>query len=175
MRQKLGQVVLLTCPTGGCLAPAGAALPPFQPGSAGAAARGADVPPGMRHRRCPLPPHQNCATAERLGVPDRYATRRVVAQRNELLRGMVAATRGGSNATLAAASSGDGGSGSGSGGGSTGRPLLLLDLDAMTKWLPLEVTLSPHDFHYQCHATTQSAFQSEARHVLRCHWPAQAA
>ena len=107
VRQQVGQVVLLTCPT------------------------------------------------ERFGVPDRYATRRVVAQRNELLRQLVADSRGGS-ARSGAGSNGDagsagpaGGSGSSSSSSSNSSPFLLLDLDAMTKWLPREVALSPHDFHYQ--------------------------
>jgi hypothetical protein len=132
MRQQVGQVVLLTCPT------------------------------------------------ERFGVPDRYATRRVVAKRNELLRQMVADSRGGSAPSYAASSSrvasggeaagGDGsGSSSRSGSGSSSslssgssspgpNPFLLLDLDAMTKWLPRDVALSPHDFHYQCYAASHSAF-----------------
>ncbi len=103
-----------------------------------------------------------CPT-ERFGVPDRFATRRVVAQRNEVLRQMVADSRGGS-VPSGASGSGSAGSGTaagGSSGGSSGRSgsgrssgadpnlFLLLDLDAMTKWLPREVALSPHDFHYQ--------------------------
>ena len=107
-------------------------------------------------------------------MPDRFATRRVVAQRNELLRQMVAASRGGSASAPEGGQGGsglDGGSGSGdassggsspegsssgatygsgSGGGAGGpNPFLLVDIDAMTKWLPREVALSPHDFHYQ--------------------------
>lgn len=80
-----------------------------------------------------------CPT-ERFGVPDRFATRRVVAQRNALLRQLVAATRGG------AAAEDDGGGGGAAAGGS---PLMLLDLDTMTKYLPRAAALSPHDFHYQ--------------------------
>ncbi|KAI7844671.1 hypothetical protein COHA_001760 [Chlorella ohadii] len=115
-----------------------------------------------------------CPT-ERFGVPDRFATRRVVAQRNDVLRQLVADSRGGSSsdggsgsdAGDSSSSSSSAGTGSSSGGSGTGsnsssgagpKPFLLLDLDAMTKWLPREVALSPHDFHYQCYPVTQSAY-----------------
>ena len=40
-------------------------------------------------------------------------------------------------------------------------PLVLIDIDAMTRRLPQEVTLPPMDHHYQCYLSSASKYQSE--------------
>ena len=135
VRQQVGQVVLLTCPT------------------------------------------------DRFRTAPKEAGRAVVAQRNEIVRRLVADSwsRGGGTSG-GAGSSGRGGSmhaegaaGAAGGGGSSGsstavgggtahrpRPLLLLDLDALTKeGLPPGLQISADDYHYQCYPSTSSGFASE--------------
>lgn len=131
VRQQVGQLVLLTCPT------------------------------------------------ERFHTPDKQAGRAVVARRNEIVRQLVADSWSGSASSSSGGSDGDRGGGGDSGGkgssrpadnatgsssgGSGGpRPLLLLDLDALTKErLPPDVTISQQDYHYQCYPSTTSGFASE--------------
>ena len=126
MRQQVGQVVLLTCPT------------------------------------------------ERFRTPDREAARAVIARRNDIVRQLVADSWSSSGRDSGGGSSGSSGDGSGrgsessSGGGgadsntSSPRPLLLVDLDALTQHgLPPSLAISAEDYHYQCYPTTSSDFASE--------------
>lgn len=136
VRQQVGQLVLLTCPT------------------------------------------------ERFRTPDKQAGRAVVARRNEIVRQLVNESWSGSASSSSGGSDGDSGGGGDSGGkgssrpadnatgsssgGSGGpRPLLLLDLDALTKErLPPDVTISQQDYHYQCYPSTTSGFASELAPVV---------
>jgi hypothetical protein len=135
MRQQVGQVVLLTCPT------------------------------------------------DRFKTPDKAAGRAVVARRNELVRklvadswgsgsgsqgdsrgrgdaGMAGSSTGRRSGAAASAPSSTSNSGSNSSNSSASlRPLLLLDLDALTKQgLPPGVAISSDDYHYQCYPSTSSGF-----------------
>lgn len=95
-----------------------------------------------------------CPT-ERYGVRDRSEARQVIAERNDLLRQLAAASiHAAANATAP--------------GG--GRPFVLLDVDAMTRGLPKDVVLSPLDYHYSCYPGTVSKFQSACAWLsLLCH------
>ena len=114
-----------------------------------------------------------CPT-DRLRPADKAAAREVVAQRNALLRQMVAASRGcsapdggGGGGSSGAGSDGGGGKSSGGaggdgGGGTTGgAPLLLLDVDALTLHVPTRATIAPEDYHYQCYLQSNANYQSE--------------
>lgn len=134
MQQRVGQLVLLTCPT------------------------------------------------DRFRPPDRAAAREVIARRNELVRQLVAdswagrdAASGGSGvenaghssgSSSSSAAGGSGGSSAGNGEGSSAgsasvgpTPLLVLDLDALTRQgLPPGAEISPEDHHYQCYLGTSSGY-----------------
>lgn len=84
-----------------------------------------------------------CPT-ERLRLPARKAPRELAARRNALLRQMVADSRGGGASLMDG-----GGEAAAVGGAPGGRPLMLLDIDAMTQQLPAAATISLEDHHYQ--------------------------
>lgn len=100
-----------------------------------------------------------CPT-DRFRTPDREAGRAVIARRNDIVRQLMADSSG-SGGDGSRSGSSSGGSGSSSAGGSP-RPLLLLDLDALTQQgLPPGLAISADDYHYQCYPTTSSSFASE--------------
>lgn len=93
MQQRVGQLVLLTCPT------------------------------------------------DRLTLPAKAGHLRVAHTRNQQLRAMVAEGRGGTAPPPANGTASGGGGGAGAGQGAA--PLMLLDIDALTRRLPAELTIGP--------------------------------
>lgn len=124
-----------------------------------------------------------CPT-DRLGTPNKAQARRVVAERNQLLRQMVARSLGGSadsdadgmqeqgsargrdaraEGSVAGAGVGraagsrlDGAAGVASG---RARPLMLLDMDALTQRVSERTTIAPEDYHYQCYLSSDTQYQ----------------
>ncbi|KAL4444045.1 hypothetical protein ABPG75_011782 [Micractinium tetrahymenae] len=136
-----------------------------------------------------------CPT-DRLSTPDKAKARQVVAERNRLLRQMVARSLGGSagedeegaDSSLGSGNGGGGSSGAGtesssggagtdgsgtvgsssgsSGGGVSGkgelakaRPLMLLDIDALTRHVSERTTIAPEDYHYQCYLSSNTQYR----------------
>lgn len=122
-----------------------------------------------------------CPT-DRLGTPDKAEARRVVAERNRLMRQMVSRSLGGSadpggsesreagsaeSSGVAPGAEGGDGAGSSAGGAGTGvggampgaRPLMLLDIDALTHHVSERTTIAPEDYHYQCYLSSNTQHQ----------------
>ncbi len=122
-----------------------------------------------------------CPT-DRLGTPDKAEARRLVAERNRLMRQMVSHSLGGSadpgGSDSEDAGSGEstggapgaedgGGAGSSTGGAGSGgvsatrgaKPLVLLDIDALTQHVSERTTIAPEDYHYQCYLSSNTQHQ----------------